>query len=79
MNNERYNRLLELKNLIKENKATKKEKKEYMLILYENGNISKKQFDKFNKGENSESIVNAGLTIGGILLASWLLSKLFEK
>jgi hypothetical protein len=79
MNNKRYQRLLELKDIIKEKKASKKEKKEYMMILYENGNISKGQYDKFNKGENSDNIVNAALTIGGIILASWLITKLFEK
>ncbi|NOZ46223.1 MAG: hypothetical protein GXO79_05510 [Chlorobi bacterium] len=77
MNSIDYNRLLELKRLIKENKATKKERKEYMTLLYENGNISKEQYDKFLKDQNSDDIIGAALTIGGVVLATWLLSKLF--
>ncbi len=79
MNNTNYNRLLELKELLKENKASKTEKKEYMGILYENGNITQEQYDSFLKDENSENIVGAALTIGGVILATWLISKLFDR
>ena len=79
MNNSEYNRLLELKNLINESKATKNDKKEYISILYKNGNISKEQYDKFLSVQNSDDIVNAALPIGGVVLAVWLISKLFDK
>ena len=79
MNNTNYNRLLELKELLKENKASKTEKKEYIGILYENGNITQEQYDSFLKDENSENIVGAALTIGGVILATWLISKLFDR
>lgn len=79
MNKNEYDRLLELKKLIDSKEASREEKKEYMSILYENGNISKKQLDEFNKGENTDSIINAALVIGGVLLATWLLTKIFEE
>lgn len=79
MNNSEYNRLLHLKNLISTNKASMEEKREYMTILYQNGNITKEQYDKFLSEKNSDDIVKAGLTIGGFILAVWLLSKLTDK
>lgn len=78
MKNIEYNRLLELKRLIRSGQANKAEKKEYMTLLYKNGNITKEQYDKFLSNQNSDDIVNAALTIGGVLLATWLLSKLFK-
>mgnify|MGYP003126304111 CR=1 FL=1 len=79
MKNIDYNRLLELKNRITHNVASKIEKKEYMQLLFRNGNISKSQYDNFLKDQNSDDVVNAALTIGGVMLATWLLSKLLEK
>ena len=78
MNNSEYNRLLELKDLINNNSASKAHKKEYMEILFRNGNISKQQYDRFLSDQNSDDIVNAALTIGGVVLATWLISKLFD-
>lgn len=79
MNNLDYARLLELKRLINSKQATAEQKREYINILYRNGNISKEQFDSYQKNQNTDEIINAALTIGGVLLATWLLTKLFEK
>ena len=79
MNNLEYNRLLELKRSIKNESATKKERKEYMAILYKNGNISKKQYNKFLSNPDSDDVVSAALTIGSVILATWLLTKLFRN
>jgi len=77
MKNIDYNRLLELKRLIRNDNASKKERKEYMTLLYRNGNISKKQYDIFLSDQSSDDVINAALTIGGVMLATWLLTKLF--
>ena len=74
-----YNRLLQLKGLINNKQASPEEKREYMEILYRNGNITKMQYDTFLKDQNSDEVVKAALTIGGVVLAAWLLTKLFEK
>lgn len=79
MKNLEYNRLLELKRLVKNKSATKKETKEYMTILYKNGNISKGQYEQYLSNQNSDDVVNAALTIGGVMLATWLITKLFSK
>ena len=79
MNNIDYDRLLELKSLIRNDNASKKERKEYMTLLYRNGNISKKQYKKFLSDQNSDEIINAALTIGGVMLAAWLLTKLLSE
>jgi hypothetical protein len=79
MNNSGYNRLLELKRLIDSKQANSSEKKEYLQILHRNGNISKEQYDSFLKNQNTDDIVNAALTIGGVILVTWLVSKLFEE
>jgi len=74
-----YSRLLELKSLINSKQATSEQKTEYIYILYRNGNITKEQFVAYQKNQNTEEITNAALTIGGVLIATWLLTKLFEK
>ena len=50
-----------------------------MTILYKNGNISKKQYNKFLSNQDSDDVVSAALTIGGVMLATWLLTKLFNN
>lgn len=79
MNTQEYNKLYSLKNKIDAQTATGEEKKEYMTLLYRNGNITKAQYDKFLSNENTEEIVKAGLTIGGFVLAAWLISKLLDR
>ncbi|SOU87089.1 hypothetical protein [Tenacibaculum dicentrarchi] len=79
MKNIDYNRLLELKRLIKNDNASKKDKKEYMTLLYKNGNITSGQYEKFLNDKNDNDVINAALTIGGVLLATWLLTKLFSE
>lgn len=79
MKNIEYNRLLKLKRLVKNKSATKKETKEYMTILYKNGNISKGQYEQYLSNQDSDDVVNAALTIGGVMLATWLITKLFSK
>lgn len=74
-----YNKLLELKNLINSGKASKESKIEYMDLLYKYGHITKSQHERFLLDQSSDDIINAGLTIGGVLLAVWLLSKLTDK
>lgn len=79
MNNTDYSRLLELKRLINNKQASSEQKREYLNILYRNGNITKEQFDAYQKNQNADEIINAALTIGGVLLATWLIAKLFDK
>lgn len=79
MNNAQYRRLLDLKTLINNKQATKEQKREYMEILYKNGNITQDQYSKYLADQNSDEIANAALTIGGVMLAVWLLSKLTDK
>ena len=79
MNNIDYNRLLELKRLIDSIQANSQQKKEYLFLLYKNGNLTKEQYEAYLKNQNSDEIVSAALTIGGVILATWLISKLLAK
>jgi hypothetical protein len=79
MNTTEYTRLLQLKRLIDSKQASPEQKREYIDMLYRNGNITKQQYDAYLKNQNAEEIINAALTIGGLLLATWLITKLFEK
>lgn len=79
MNNINYNRLLELKRKIDNKQATSEEKKEYLYLLYKNGNITQGQYDEYLKNQKNEDILDAALTIGGVLLATWLISELLKK
>lgn len=71
-------RLAELSPKVRAGIATKMERDEYMLLLYQNGSISLQQYRDYQAGKNTEEIVNAALAIGGIVLLGYLLSKLFK-
>ena len=74
----KYNRLLELKSIIDQNRATSQQKREYIELLYQNDNISEKQYNAYLNNQNTDEIFKAALTIGGVVLAAWLISKLLE-
>lgn len=71
-----YYRLQQLSDKVKSNTATEKEKDEYMLMLYNNGSITKNQYDKYLNDKSSSESFGAAITIGGILLLGYLISKL---
>lgn len=79
MNNSDYNRLLYLKDRIDNNTASTSDKKEYIELMYRNGKITETQYQNYLKNKNADDIINAALTIGGVMLVTWLVSKLFEK
>ena len=78
MENDIYDRLLELKSLIDEKQASPQQKKEYVELLYQNGNISEDQYKAYIDDQNTDNIIKAALTIGGVVLAGWLISKLLD-
>ncbi|MBE2272865.1 MAG: hypothetical protein IAE62_01200 [Flavobacteriales bacterium] len=61
---------------IQDGTATKAEKDNYMWILYQNGHITKKQYDEYTSEKNSNEVLNAGLTIGAIVLLGALIRKI---
>jgi hypothetical protein len=70
-----YNKLALLSKKLQNGTATKKEKDEYMLILYQNGSMPKKQYDNYIAEKNTEDILNAALTIGAIVLFGLLVKR----
>lgn len=79
MDNEiNYRRLSDLSEKVKSGLANKQEKGELVALLYKNGSITKKQFEDYKKGENSDEILNAVLAIGAIVLVGYLISKLLD-
>lgn len=74
-----YTRLLDLKDSIDNNQASAEEKKEYMNLMHKNGNITDKQYQDYLANKNSDAIIKGALTIGGVLLAGWLISKLLDS
>lgn len=76
-----YSRLIYLNQRVKDNLATQEERDEYILDLYNNGNITKKQYDAYRNGNSdlTEDVIKAAVTIGGILLVAYLISKLFDN
>jgi len=74
-----YDRLIYLNQKINNNTASKAEKDEYMRTLYDNGNITKEQYDKYmSDGATQEEIMKAALTIGGIILVAYLVERLLK-
>lgn len=74
-----YKRLSYLGDKVKLGTATKVEKDEFMHMLYQNGNITSKQYDDYIANGDSDEIVNAGLAIGAVLLIGYLLKELFKS
>ena len=70
-----YQRLSTLSQKIQNGAASKPEKDDYMWMIYQNGSINKYQYDNYRNDQNKTDILNAGLTIGAILLLGALLKK----
>lgn len=51
-----------------------------MLMLYQNGSITAKQYNdyKANGNSNTDDIVNAALAVGAVLLIGYLISEMFK-
>lgn len=77
-NNIDYGRLSYLGDRVRMGIATKQEKDEYMLTLYQHGKISATQYNNYTSNRNSEDILNAALSVGAVLLIGYLLSQLFK-
>lgn len=58
--------------------ATKAEKDDYMWMLYQNGSITKAQYDNYLSGANANDILNTALAIGAIILLGLILKKAIE-
>jgi hypothetical protein len=71
-----YFKLQQLSDKVKNNSATQLEKDEYMAMLYNNGSITKNQYDKYLSDKNATDTIGAAVTIGGIILLGYLISKL---
>ena len=74
-----YERLSYLGDKVKAGTATKSEKDEFMLLLYQNGNISAVQYKDYMAGRNADKIVNAALGVGAVVLIGYLLKELFRR
>lgn len=70
-----YYKLQQLSDKVKNNTATQQEKDEYMLMLYKNGSVTKNQYDKYLSDKSSNESLGAAITIGGIILLGYLISK----
>ena len=71
-----YYKLQQLSDKVKSNTATQNEKDEYMLLLYNNGSITKNQYDTYIADKSSNESLGAAITIGGIILLGYLIGKL---
>lgn len=77
-----YQRLSFLGDKVKEGTATKAERDEFMLMLYQADKITSEQYNEYIKNgnnSNTEEIVNAALAVGAVVLIGYLLSELFDR
>ena len=70
-----YQRLSTLSQKIQNGAASKPEKDDYMWMIYQNGSITKNQYDNYKNDKNMSDTLNAGLTIGAIILLGAFLKK----
>ena len=71
-----YQKLLALRDKINNKSATFEEQKEYVRMLTNEGKLTEEQY-QMDKLQND--VLNAALTIGGIILLAWLVGKLINK
>lgn len=74
-----YRKFTILGDKVKSGNATIQEKDEFMKMLFQNGRLSKTQYDEYLKNRNNNDIIDAALAIGGIILIGYLLAELFGK
>ncbi|MDO4880632.1 MAG: hypothetical protein Q3983_05070 [Capnocytophaga sp.] len=75
-----YEELLYLRDKINDKKASFEEEKEYIRILANKGEFTQEQYEMFaQKGDLQKNILFAALTMGGVILASWLFRKLVRE
>jgi hypothetical protein len=74
-----YKKLSHLGDKVKNGTATKEEKDEFMIMLYNNKSITAKQYNDYKSSSSSEEVVNAGLAIGAVLLIGYLISEFFDR
>lgn len=72
-----YRQFTLLGDKVKSGNATTQERDEFMKMLFQNGRLTKTQYDDYLKNKNKNDIVDVGLAIGGIILIGYLLSELF--
>lgn len=77
-NSNDIHRIFELSQKLQEKTATKIEKDEYMNLLLKNNSITRKQYEDYRSGRNTDDLVEAAMTIGGIFLLGYLISKLIK-
>jgi hypothetical protein len=70
-----YQRLSTLSQKIQSGNASRTEKDDYMWILFQNGSITRTQYDNYQSDKNRNEILNAGLTIGAIILLGALIKR----
>jgi hypothetical protein len=70
-----YQRLSTLSQKIQSGNASRTEKDDYMWILFQNGSITRTQYDNYQSDRNRNEILNAGLTIGAIILLGALIKR----
>lgn len=76
-----YQRLSYLGDKVKLGTSTKAEKDEFMLMLYQNDNITIKQYNEYlanGNNSNNDEIVNAALAVGAVLLIGYLIGEIFK-
>ena len=71
-----FQKLSTLSQKIQNGVASKPEKDDYMWMIYQNGSITKNQYDNYKNDRNMSDTLNAGLTIGAIILLGAFLKKI---
>ena len=72
-------RLIYLTDAVRNKTATKAEKDEWMLMLYNDGKISSTQYNKYLKDRNTDEILEATLAVVAIFLIGYLFLNLIGK
>ena len=73
-----YTRLSYLGDKVKNGTATSAETDEFMKAIYENGKITKQQYNDYISNRDKQNVIDAALAVGAIWLIGSLLAELFK-
>lgn len=72
-------RLYRLNKLVRENRATKDQEREFMFLLNQEGAITDQEFKDYINEENVQALIKGALVAAGFLLIGVMLDRLLSK
>ncbi len=68
-------RIAELHDLVRNNRATPRQRDEFMELMYRADRLTPMQYNDYKQGRFAETVVTSTLYVAGLMLLAYLVSK----